>query len=156
MWVPGLYDQTITTRTGKVCGGQFTNDLVPHADQVVWLLSTYHTGGQSSDVVVALQAAIWTVIDPSVYSLDVSYDGASSTLYQGYTAMVADAQTHSGNIAAVLWMTPGVGGSNLYQGLITAAPPGTPPDPVPIPTSVWLLASGLLGLVAVRRRFKKG
>ena len=28
-------------------------------------------------------------------------------------------------------------------------------DPVPIPAAAWLLGSGLLGLVAIRRRFKK-
>ena len=29
------------------------------------------------------------------------------------------------------------------------------PSPVPIPAAVWLLGSGLLGLVGIRRRFKK-
>jgi len=31
----------------------------------------------------------------------------------------------------------------------------TPTNPVPIPPAAWLLGSGLIGLVAVRRRFKK-
>ena len=32
---------------------------------------------------------------------------------------------------------------------------GKDPSPVPIPAAVWLLGSGLLGLVGIRRRFKK-
>jgi hypothetical protein len=147
VWVPGLYDQTIVNRAGNIYGSQFTGDAVPHADQVAWLLANYGVGGQGAPAVI-LQAAIWTVIDPGVYSLDTSKYGTS--LNNQYALMVAGAQSSTTvNISSLLWMTPGTGGSNHYQGLVTSAGFGAP---VPIPSAVWLLASGLVGMVAVRRR----
>jgi len=43
----------------------------------------------------------------------------------------------------------GPSGVDLYL------PPGVTYAPVPIPGAVWLLGSGLMGLVAIRRRFRK-
>jgi hypothetical protein len=44
---------------------------------------------------------------------------------------------------------------NSFEGGGAANGPYLDVQPVPIPAAAWLLGSGLLGLVAIRRRFKK-
>jgi hypothetical protein len=41
---------------------------------------------------------------------------------------------------------------NIIQGVAVGEPI---PNPVPIPGAIWLLGSGLLGLIGIRRRYKK-
>lgn len=47
-------------------------------------------------------------------------------------------------------------GTTMWQfDRLTMLMDGTEASPVPVPGAVWLLGSGLVGLVALRRRFKK-
>jgi hypothetical protein len=60
------------------------------------------------------------------------------------------------SVSSILFLVPGqssyvVPGNELCVAMIVTDPPTS----VPIPAAVWLLGSGLLGLVAIRRRFKK-
>jgi hypothetical protein len=137
VYVPGDYGQTyVNTTTGMVYDNQFgpANSLnqVFNAPQVAFLLATYAGKGEDQ---VALQAAIWHVIDPTV---SLSNTSGSYADYLAYLTGVG-----SGDPSQFEWLSPGIG-TQYYQGLITA---------VPIPAAVWLLGSGLLGLVG-RRRFR--
>jgi hypothetical protein len=136
--VPGDYAQTyVNTTTGQIYDNQFgpanTLNQVPNAAQVAYLLSTYANSANVDQV--ALQAAIWHVID----GVNLS---SSSSSYSDYLTYLTNVDT--GNPSQFQWLSPG-NGSQYFQGLITA---------VPIPGAIWLLGSGLVGVVGWRRKSK--
>jgi hypothetical protein len=128
--------------------GIIYSNALNNAAKVAWLLTNYGTGGQG-DQAKALQAAIWTVIyGNSVYRLDTSNDGRnSSNVISLYNTMLIALDSHTGNVSDFLWISPKYSlNGPYYQGLV-----GTT---VPIPAAVWLLGSGLIGLIGIRR-FRK-
>jgi hypothetical protein len=140
IYVPGSYNNTSVTTNGMVYGSQVNN-----AGQIAWLLSNYGTAGQG-DAAYALQAAIWHLEDPSL-TIDPSRSTSSQVdLYNHYLASLGN---NTGNVSNFLWLSPGITGSGTkYQALVGATP-------TPIPAAVWLLGSGLVGLVGLRRKFTK-
>ena len=62
--------------------------------------------------------------------------------------------TLSNQVAAHIFVPNTTGTAAIVTGFAGNDTTGTPP--VPVPPSVWLLGSGLIGLVGLRRRFKKG
>ena len=68
----------------------------------------------------------------------------------GITEASFNDQTSSG-----LYIGAHIQGILLNGGTTSGAVTGTGTSAVPIPSAVWLLGSGLIGLVAVRRRFRK-
>ena len=142
--VPGDYGNTYVTTTGQVYdngfGGPTSLNPVPYAGQVAWLLGTYASSTGVDQV--ALQAAIWHEVDSNV-SLS-----SSSSSWSNYQAYLAALGTNTGDITQFLWLSPSQDGSNFYQGLVTL-------NTVPIPSAIWLLGSGLMGLAGIRRRLRK-
>ena len=117
--------------------------------EVAWLLETYGTGGQG-DQAKALQAAIWTIINPAgVYALNVSYYGSASVIVQDYNEMLTLGLGKTGNISDFLWINPGSDalGTRIYQGLVTSAP-------TPEPAAMLLFGAGLAGVAGLRLRKK--
>jgi len=144
--VPGTYPNTAVNNAGDIYGKPLNN-----AGQVAWLLSNYGTAGQGAQA-YALQAAIWHVIFEGT-GTTIAIDPGNSTaqevnLYNSYLAALG---SNTGNVSQFDWITPGTLDSNgqlvQYQGLV-----GAPSVPLPVP--IFLLGSGLIGLVGVRRRFK--
>ena len=129
-----------------------------------------------SDASVLLSSNIVSLINDSFYDYQTTYTQNSvsefeyrdGTTYRNYYSIV-------GNYSVVLQeVISGPGGnSNFFrvessdymtnyssyrldnvQFSHIAAPGITPPDPTPIPGAVWLLGSGLAGLIGLRRRNK--
>ena len=103
-------------------------------------LTGYDYGGGTANVTAAdnLQQAIWYFqgqsggVNNSYVTLANSYIAAGFTNY-GQVVILDMKNLAGGNAQDVLAVT----------------------NAVPIPAAVWLLGSGLLGLVGIRRRFKK-
>lgn len=133
----GTYNNTGVTTNGFVQGS-----LVNNAIQVAWLLHTYGVNGQGNKA-IALQASIWHVIFPA-YSLDTTRASASQIAkYNSYLGAIPTTGIPD-YVNNFLWISPGINGnSRVYQGQVALAP---------IPGSVWLLGSGLLGLIGLKRR----
>jgi hypothetical protein len=140
VYVPGQYNNTAINQAGQINGNAVNN-----ADKVAWLLATYGAAGQG-DEAKALQAAIWEVIYGDNFTLSGKTKNSQNVidLYNIYMTALGN---NTGNISNFYWMSPRkIGETTIYQGLVT---------PVPIPAAAWLLGSGLLGLVVIRRRMKK-
>ncbi len=135
------YNNTVVTTNGVINGAAVNN-----AGQIAWLLTQYGAGGQG-DQAYALQAAIWHVVDPNL-TIDPTRSSANQVnLYNTYLATLG---TNTGDVGAFLWISPAISGSSTkYQGLVA------PGNPVPIPAALWLLASGLIGVIGIRRKFAK-
>lgn len=58
-------------------------------------------------------------------------------------------------VSSILFRAPGRLPGNQGHEFSVAAIVTDPPNAVPVPGAVWLLGSGLVGLVAIRRRMKK-
>lgn len=131
--VGGTYADTTVNNLGKIHGVDVAN-----AGRVAWLLTNYGVSGQG-DNAKALQAAIWTAITPANVLLNVP---ASASFYQTYLNYLAASDGQEGIIGNFKWITPMTGQAE-FQGQVTT----------PIPAAVWLLGSGLVGLIGIRRRF---
>jgi hypothetical protein len=151
VYVPSDYNQTyVNTTTGKVYdngfGGLHDLNQVANAGQVAWLLASYANSPTVDQV--ALQAAIWHVINPGHIGLDTT--SAGDPYRADYNAYLTALGSNTGDTTQFLWMSPANGtldddgGLHHYQGLVTQ---------VPIPGAVWLLGSGLAALLGLRRKY---
>jgi hypothetical protein len=145
--IPPGYDYSYTqvNKLGNIYGSALNN-----AGQVAWLLSTYGAAADTYDEQYALQAAIWQVVEGSLFNLDTGAGKTTDSQYGLYKKYLASLGSNTGNVSDFLWISPKYSlNGPYYQGMVGGG------DPVPIPGAVWLLGSGLIGLVALRRRFRK-
>jgi len=131
------YTVNVTT-DGKIHGVDVANK-----DKVAYLLENYAAdaaGNKNKES--ALQAAIWNQVSNGAWSLDSTAQAETKAYYATITAGIG-----SGNVSSFLWLSPTDGplGAQNYQGLVTT----------PIPGAVWLLGSGLAGLVGIGRFRRK-
>ena len=100
------------------------------------------------------QIAIWEVVFDGVGNLDLGDGGFQSTSYvTDANAILAAVALQNGFSASSQWYLA-VNPTVAQGGTISTSPYQNYLVPTPIPGAVWLLGSGLLGLVAVRRRRK--
>jgi len=145
--IPPGYDYSYTqvNKLGNIYGSALNN-----AGQVAWLLSKYAVAADTYDEQYALQSAIWRVVEGSLFTLDTGTGKTTANQYSLYTQYLVALGSNTGNVSDFLWISPKYSLSGpYYQGMVGGG------DPVPIPGAVWLLGSGLIGLVALRRRFRK-
>ena len=137
------YSYTQVNTLGNIYGSALNN-----AAQVAWLLSAYAATADTYDEQYALQSAIWRVVEGPLFTLDTGFGKTTANQYSLYTQYLAALGSNTGTVSDFLWISPKYSLTGpYYQGMVSAT--------VPIPGAVWLLGSGLLGLVAMRKRFKK-
>jgi len=131
------YTVDVTT-DGKIHGVDVVNK-----EKVAYLLEHYAVdaaGNKNRES--ALQAAIWFQVSSGAWSLGSTALQETKDYYDAiFTAGIG-----SGNVSNFSWLSPTDGplGKQNYQGLVT-----------PIPGAVWLLGSGLAGLVGIGRFRRK-
>ncbi len=122
--------------------------------EIAWLVQQMSAHIGNAEIVGQLQWAIWDVFDPGIsghdpYGTISSYDQSQIS---NWLQMALDAATNNqvGGLSGLTIYTP-VPGSQVPS---TDGPPQEYFDPVPAPEpgSLMLIGSGLLGLMAFRRR----
>lgn len=115
-----------------------------------WLIDTYNQDGSADATTIsALQAAIWDVTDQDKYNPITSTNLGRKAVYEKYSAMISELK----NVASF----SGLGLENRYQLLTSSTNQDIivrtkSPSPVPVPAAVWMLGTGLAGLMGMRWR----
>jgi len=135
---------SITTEAvkGGVAGGS-PDPISPATD---WLYKQFSTGVASYQNARALQIAFWLLEDEMTQAQASSWAtkyswGTALTTANSYIAAAPSTGSYGTMVLNLQDAQKNQHQSQLYR-------------PVPLPPAIWLLGSGLLGLVAVRRRRK--
>jgi hypothetical protein len=149
-------------RLGDITGGSYTVSGLNNTGAVYGSLYLSPTGSYGSDVLILLSPMTWTGSSGSgVYTFDLSTHADYRTRINGDWSVYDPAR--SGSLADVITMINN-GGYNGYAAFFgpQIGMSGTSNtsfyvseiqlQAVPIPAAVWLLGSGLVGLVAIRRK----
>jgi hypothetical protein len=182
--VAGVYNFQVQGATGTFQGFCVENvtsstsfqpyTMVPitasNQKMAVWLMDQYLHGGLNDDylaryavspvdakiLAAATQTAIWEFMTETGHQWSVlagADQGVTYTTNNIYATFAQDlvnlASTH-GDFVGNYWLAT----NPTYQDWLIPGGTSTIP-PVPIPPTVYLLGAGLLGLVGLRRKFKK-
>jgi hypothetical protein len=160
-----LNTQAPGLRVGDITGGGYTVNSLNNTAAVYGSLYLSPTGGSGSDVLILLSPMTWTGTGGNgVYTFDLNTNADYRTKVDGNWSVYDPAR--SGSLADVIAMInnsgyngyaaffgPQIGMSGTSETTFTVSEIGV--NAVPIPAAVWLLGSGLLGLVGLRRKFSK-
>jgi len=117
-----------------------------------------YTGGTFRTAASALQLAICKInLDAATETLG-SWDFTSGLMRiaAGAVPLESGASARADAVALLMLNSlTGTGPMASLEGLRNATTQDLLIQPVPIPPAVWLLGSGLIGLIGIRRRFKK-
>jgi hypothetical protein len=150
-------------RVGDIIGGGFTLSGMNHPDAVYGSLYLSPTGGGGSTVMINMSPMGRTGADGSfVYTFGLG-TSADVKIKNGVDGSWGTAQTSGTFGGAIDWVNsseysgtyaaffgPQIGMSGTSETTFTVSEIGL--NAVPIPAAVWLLGSGLVGLVAIRRK----
>jgi len=144
--VGNYYSQTSVNYSGQIHGSTLNN-----ADKVAFLVQNYGANSGQTDQARALQAAIWTEIystgQSHTYTLNSDAYGSNSNIVGLYNTYIDAAKNVSttGYASHVTWINPDNGSGTVYQGLVTSGP-------VPEPSTIVLLVTGMLGMAVFGKR----
>ncbi len=135
-------------------GETYEVDLIPAAFHgtgylyAAWLMETFKSVADTAGEMAGLQVAIWEVVYDTTYSLDDGNFSVQSTGSEAYS----NANIYLSSLLVAL-----AGPPTLFEGLdrYMVAYSETKQDQLiatPIPMAVWLFGSGLLGMLAFRKR----
>ncbi len=118
--------------------------------QAAWLMDAYaqsYASINTRDKLVAIQSSIWNAVTDNAAYMPVSGDSASSTASTWYNSLPAtfnEAYLKANYKILNTWIS-----ARQTQTLIIKYPS---PVPVPVPAAVWMLGTGLVGVMGMRWR----
>jgi hypothetical protein len=151
-WAPAKVGDSFSAYVGNLSTPDLTHarfsgiidgySQLQHYQMAAWLFGQMPLNPGTTDT-VAIMYAVWNLFRG--YGVPTELESRVEDYLEAAQAAVPTFGTL--NWGSVYLYTPDTSG---YQEFLR----GTP-NPVPIPAAAWLLGSGLLGLVAIRRRMKK-
>ncbi len=123
----------------------WTNDYL----QAAWLMDQYAATSTTVDTrkeTVAVQSAIWNAVTNDAGYLPVSSDSAA-TLASSMMTALGSATLDESYLKANYKILNNYKIDGTYQTLVIKYP-----SAVPVPAAVWMLGSGLIAIIGIRRR----
>lgn len=155
---PNVSDAMSLTGTVSTYPGDLSATLYQDSalyDRAEWLIdftvSIVGWGpGMPTDAAAQLNAAIWNIFEPGSVPLYTT-NGDPYDINGAYNATINGIEG-GWNLSNYLWILTTQSGNEVLGVYDFSLPPtAVPPGSVPIPASVWLFGSGLMGLVAIAR-----